>query len=122
MIVEPKYYDVVSVAYNKYKKERRVFVSGIVNTADIPSIKEVKNSMMSKIEVSNKYARKYAEYLLSSLVCVEDVKELKHYDSSITPEVMIYKNYVLKACKPEIYKIPFIGKASREKRLSILNT
>ena len=120
LIVEPKYYDVVSVAYNKYKKERRVFVSGIVNTSDIPSVKEVKNSMMSKIEVTNKYARKYAEYLLSSLVCVEDVKELKQYDSSITPEVMIYKNYVLKACKPEIYKTPFIGKLSREKRLHIL--
>ena len=120
LIVEPKYYDVVSEAYNKYKSERKVYIAGIVNTADIASVKEVKNSMMSKIEVSNKYARKYALYLLSSLVCVEDVKELKFYDSSITKEVMIYKNYVLKACKPEIYKIPFIGKTSREKRLCIL--
>ena len=120
LIVEPKYYDVVSVAYNKYKNERRVFISGIVNAADISSVKEVKNSMMSKIDVTNKYARKYAEYLLASLVCVEDVKESKKYDSSVTPDVMIYKNYVLKACKPEIYKTPFIGKASREKRLHIL--
>lgn len=120
LIVEPKYYDVVSVAYNKYKKERKVYISGIVNTSDIPSLKEVKNSMMSKIDVTNKYARKYAEYLLSSLVCVEDVKELKQYASSITPEVMIYKNYVLKACDPKNYKTPFIGKLSREKRLHIL--
>ena len=28
----------------------------------------------------------------------------------------------MKACKPEIYKIPFIGKASREKRLHILES
>lgn len=120
LIVEPKYYDAVSVAYSKYKHERRVFVSGIVNTNDIRTSKEVKNSMMSKIEVSNKYAKRYAEYLLSSLVCVENVKELKQYDSSVTPDVMIYKNHVLKACKPEIYQIPYIGKSSREKRLQIL--
>lgn len=120
LIIEPKYYDVVSVAYSKYKHERRVFVSGIVNTNDIRPSKEVKNSMMSKIEVSNKYAKKYAEYLLSSLVCVENVKELKQYDSSITSDVMIYKNHVLKACKPEIYQTPYIGRSSREKRIKIL--
>ena len=120
LIVEPKYYDIVSVAYSKYKNERRVFVSGIVNTNDIRSSKEVKNSMMSKIDVYNKYAKRYAEYLLSSLVCVENVKDLKQYDSSVTPDVMIYKNHVLKACKPEIYKTPYIGKASREKRIQIL--
>lgn len=120
LIVEPKYYDAVSIAYNRYKNERKVYVSGIVNTTSIEPAKEVKNSMMSKIEVSNRYARKYAEYLLSSLVCVESVEELKKYDSSVTPDVMIYKNHVLKACKPEIYKIPYIGKSSREKRLLIL--
>ncbi len=122
LIVNPKYYDIVSVAYNKYKNERRVYVAGIVNTSSIPGVKEVKNSMMSKIEVTNKFAKKYAEYLLNALVCVEDVKDLKNFDSSITPEVMIYKNYVLKACKPEIYQTPFIGKASREKRLHILES
>ena len=76
--------------------------------------------MLSKIEVSYKPARKYAEYLLAGLTCVEDVNNLKNFDSSITPEVMIYKNYVMKACNPEIYKKPFIGKASRETRIHIL--
>lgn len=120
LIIEPKFYDVVSVAYNKYKNERMVYVAGIVNAAGIPNVREVKNSMLSKIEVLYKPARRYAEYLLAGLTCVEDVKNLKNYDSSITPEVMIYKNYVMKACKPEIYRIPFIGKASREKRIHIL--
>lgn len=122
LIIEPKFYDVVSVAYNKYKNERRVYVAGIVNAAGIPNVREVKNSMLSKIEVSYKPAKKYAEYLLAGLTCVEDVNNLKNFDSSITPEVMIYKNHVMKACKPEIYKNPFIGKASREKRLHILES
>lgn len=122
LIVDPKYYDIVSVAYNKYKNERRVYVAGIVNTSRIPGVKEVKNSMMSKIEVNNKFAKKYAEYLLNNLVCVEDVEDLKNFDASITTEVMIYKNYVLKACNPKIYKMPFIGKASREKRIHILES
>lgn len=120
LIVEPKYYDVASVAYNKYRNARNVYIAGIVNVSSIPSTTQVKGSMMSKITVSNKYARKYAEYLLNQLVCVDDVSDLKKYDSSITKEVMIYKNHVLKACKPQIYETPYIGKNSREKRIALL--
>ena len=121
LIFDPKYYDVVSIAYDKYKKERNVYMSGIVNIAAIPSIKEHNNSLITKTEIKNKFAHKYANYLLGDLICVEDVTDLKKYDSSITKEVMVYKNYVLKATSPEIYRIPFIGRDSREKRIKLLN-
>lgn len=120
LIVEPKYYDIVSESYNKYKSERKVYIAGIVNASNIPPVKEVKNSMVTKIDISNKHAKKYVEYLLGNLVCVDDIKDLKNFDSSITSEVMIYKNYVLKACNPNTYKIPYIGKDSREKRQKLL--
>ena len=32
-----------------------------------------------------------------------------------------YKNYVQKATDPKIYKVPFIGRDSRKKRIEILN-
>lgn len=121
LIFDPKYYDVVSTAYDKYKKERSVYVAGIVNVADIHVNKPFDNSLMTKIEVKNKYANKYASYLLGDLICVEKVKELKLFASSITPEVMIYKNYVQKATNPEKYKKPFIGRNSIKKRIEILN-
>lgn len=120
LIIEPKYYDIVSEAYDKYKNERDVYIAGIVNVAGINTNKPLKNSLISKIEIKNKYAYKYASYLLGDLICVGDVKDLKKYDSSITPEVMIYKNYVQKATDPRKYKIPFIGSESRKKRISIL--
>ena len=120
LIFNPKYFDAVSAAFEQYKQNRKVFVSGIVNVSDIPSINELKNSMMYKIEIKNKWARKYASYLLGNLVCVENVKELKKYNSSITPSVMIYKNYVLKACNPDIYNTPFIGRESIQIRMNII--
>ena len=120
IIVEPKYYDVVSVAVDRYKKERNLYYSGIVNVNAIPNVKEVKNSMMSKITVSNKWAHRYANYLLSELVCVDEVKDLKKYESSITPEVMIYKNYVLKPCNPNVYSKPYIGRDSIKMRIEIV--
>ena len=120
LIFNPKYYDVVSVAYNKFKQNCQLYGVGIVNIMNIPISKEVDNSMMSKIEVKNVYANTYANYMLGNLACVDDILELKNYKASITPEVMIYKNYVLKACNPNVYKIPYVGKKSREKRISIL--
>ncbi len=121
LIFDPKYYDVVSIAYDKYKMERNVYVAGIVNIANIPFKKTQKNSLMTKIEIKNKYASKYANYLIGDLICVDNVKELKNYESSITPEVMVYKNYVQKATDPAKYKKPFIGRESRKKRIEILN-
>ena len=121
LIFDPKYYDVVSEAYDKYKKECSVYVAGIVNVANIPNNETSKNSLMTKIDVKNRFANKYANYLLGDLICVDDVKDLKHFESSITPGVMVYKNYVQKATNPKIYKVPFIGHDSRKKRIEILN-
>ena len=120
LIFDPKFYDCVSNAYNKYKAERNVYISGIVNAEAIPLIKCDKNSLVTKIDVKNKYAQKYANYLLGNLICVDDLCDLKKYESSITKEVMVYKNYVLKACNPLIYETPYIGADSRIKRINKL--
>ena len=120
IIVEPKYYDIAALAFNKYKDIRNIYTSGIVNVDKIPFKKEVKNSLYSKIEVKNKYANRYISYLLADVVFVDDVLDLKKYDISITKDCMLYKNYVLKAINPKIYQIPFIGKSSKEKRVKLL--
>jgi len=120
LIFNPKYYDVVSIAFNKLKRNHQLYGVGIVNIKNIPICKNVDNSMMSKIEVKNIYANIYANYLLGNLVCVDDVLGLKNYKAAVTPEVMIYKNYVLKSCNPKVYAIPYVGKKSRERRMGIL--
>lgn len=122
LIFDPKYYDVVSEAYDRYKSQKKVYISGIVNVNKIPSCKEERNSLFSKITIKNKYASKYAAFLLGDLICCDDVKELKNYNSSISPSVMVYKNFVLKATDPKVYRVPFVGKESREKRMALLET
>ncbi len=120
ILVEPKYYDIVSKAYQENKALRKVYLAGIVNVEKIKESETSENSIMEKIQVENPYANRYARYLLGNLVCVEDVLSLKNYKSSITPDCMIYKNYVLKACDPRIYAKPFIGTDSIKKRITLL--
>lgn len=120
LIIDPKYYDIATIAYNNHKNNCSVYTSGIVNVKEIQLFEPKENSLMNKIEIKNKYAKLYANYLLANLICVDNVLDLKKYKSSINPEVMIYKNYVIKACNPEIYRVPYIGKNSREKRIDIL--
>ncbi len=120
IIVDPKYYDIVSKAFNKERLNKKVYLSGIVNVNKIPEKEIISNSMMNNLEIKNEYAYKYARYLLGDLACCNDVLELKNYKSSITKEVMIYKNYVLKACNPKIYEKPFIGRDSIKVRINNL--
>ncbi len=121
LIVDPKYYTVVSKAYDKYKRVRKVYGTGIVNVKDVPLVTPLDNSLALKIEVKNKYANIYSNYVLGNLIAVETVEELEEYDAAITPEVMVYRNYCLKATDPKLFEKPYIGKESRKIRINILN-
>ena len=120
LIVDPKYYSVVSETYDKYKSIRKIYGYGIVNIKEVPEVSPLKNSLVEKIEVSNKYASVYANYVLGNLIAVDKVSELEEYDAAITSEVMVYRNYCLKATDPKTYQVPYIGKKSREIRINLL--
>ncbi len=120
LIVDPKYYTVVSKAYDKYKRERKVYGVGVVNVKKVREVSPLENSLAQKIEVKNKYANLYSNYLLSNLIAVDNIEDLENYDSAITSDVMVYKNYCLKATNPKFYEKPYIGKESRITRINLL--
>lgn len=121
LIVDYKYYDCVSKEYERLKDKLNVYGVGIVNFNGVKSNKMVNNSLLSKLNlIENKIAAKYAESILGQVQCCDKVEDLKHTEIGITPTVMIYKNGVLRAARPESYEKPFIGKASIKVRINKL--
>ena len=123
LIIDPKYYDVVREAFAKTKNEKKVYLSGLVNVRSLPTASGIinnENVLLNKLDIKNEYAKKYAHHLLSKTRCVENSSELENYDSSITPDGLTYDGHVLKACDPEIYKKPYIGRESIKVRINLL--
>lgn len=118
IIVEPKYYDIAADVYNRLKDQ--IHSAGLVNTNSLELDKEIEeNSLAKYIESSNRYSLAYARFLLGNIMCVEDIKDLKNYNSSITSTCMLYKNKVLRKINSEIYKNPYIGKYALKRQLEI---
>lgn len=114
LIVEPKYYNLALEIYNANK---RSYNQGIINFRKLPDIDIKPNSLATFIQTDNRYARRYADFILGNVICCESLAELENYSSAITKDCMVYKNYVSRKIDPKIYSKPYIGKDAIEVQL-----
>ena len=114
LIVEPEYYNLALEIYNANKKS---YNQGIINFRKLPNVDIEPNSLAAFIETDNRYARRYADFILGNVICCETLSELENYSSSITKDCMVYKNFVSRKIDPKIYSKPYIGKDAIEVQL-----
>lgn len=109
IFVPEAYYDKALNLYEKYKFEKGISGVGLVNVAKIKQQSCDPNSLAEKIITENANARKYVNYLMGDVICVESEDELKRYERSITKTVMVYQNKASRQTKKDVYATPYIG-------------
>ena len=114
LIVEPEYYTRALQIYNANKKS---YSQGIINFKKLPETEPENNSLASLVTTENRFARRYADYVLGNVICCEQLENLENYSSAITKDCMVYKNYVSRKIDPKIYAKPYIGKDAIEVQL-----
>ena len=114
LIVEPEYY---TRALQIYKANKRSYSQGIINFKKLPETEPENNSLASLVTTENRFARRYADYVLGNVICCEQLENLENYSSAITKDCMVYKNYVSRKIDPKIYAKPYIGKDAIEIQL-----
>lgn len=92
-----------------------------MNHAKIKDVECKFGSLAEKVYTENKEARKYVNYLMGNVVCVESEDDLKSYEKSITKTVMVYQNKAARQTKREVYATPYIGRESLRIRLKSIN-
>lgn len=114
LIVEPEYY---TRALQIYNANKRSYSQGIINFKKLPETEPENNSLASLVTTENRFARRYADYVLGNVICCEQLENLENYSSAITKDCMVYKNYVSRKIDPKIYAKPYIGKDAIEVQL-----
>ena len=123
LFVEPKYVDEAIAIYDNNKDQYGFSDIGIVDTDKIAqqNIKVEPKSLAEEITTSNKYARKFIDRLLGTLIKCDDLADLRKNPRSITSSGMIYQNFVARQMNLDRV-IPFLGKNASSSILKTKNS
>ena len=111
VLVEPENFDIALGIYDRLRKEKKVYGVGLINTRDLENYDTVPAGTLASVVTSqNQYARQYSNMILGKVQMCERYEDLKKYPISITKGCMRYQNRVASAIKPEVFRVPFIGK------------
>lgn len=99
IIVDDEYcYEAMSIL-----NEKSIYGTSVILTDKIPETEIEENSAASVLNITNKGARRYANYLLNGLYLCQNLEELhEHPKGGITKDGMLCKSYA--ASKMQIYK------------------
>ena len=129
ILVEPENFDIALGIYDRLRREKKAYGAGLINTQHMEDFDEAPEGTLAQTVTSkNKYARRYINMVLGKVKMCQRYEDLKKYSTSITRECMRYQNKVASAIKPEIFRVPFIGKNAfkvqleqAEKKRKVLN-
>lgn len=129
ILVEPENFDIALGIYDRLRREKKAYGAGLINTQHMEDFDEAPEGTLAQTVTSkNKYARRYINMVLGKVKMCQRYDDLKKYSTSITRECMRYQNKVASAIKPEIFRVPFIGKNAfkvqleqAEKKREVLN-
>ena len=111
VLVEPENFDIALGIYDRLRKEKKVYGVGLINTRDLENYDTAPAGTLASVVTSqNQYARQYSTMILGKVQMCERYEDLKKYPISITKGCMRYQNRVASAIKPEVFRVPFIGK------------
>ena len=111
VLVEPENFDIALGIYDRLRREKKVYGVGLINTKDLEKYDTAPSGTLAEVVTSqNKYARQYSNMILGKVQMCERYEDLKKYPVSITKGSMKYQNRVASAIKPDVYRVPFIGK------------
>ena len=111
VLVKPENFDIALGIYDRLRKEKKVYGVGLINTRDLENYDTAPAGTLASVVTSqNQYARQYSNMILGKVQMCERYEDLKKYPISITKGCMRYQNRVASAIKPEVFRVPFIGK------------
>jgi len=120
LLVEPGFFQDAIELYDRFKTEKSLYDIGLVDIEKIMALKSqpISGSLAEEVESDNPQALAYARYLLCRVMKCEQVRELRQYDTAITPGCMLYKSYVARQLHPSRWQNPFIGRRSIQEQIA----
>ncbi len=110
LLVEPEDFDLAISVYDHLRENKKAYGAGLINTGKLDEYDEAPEGSLAEVVTSKSlWARRYINMVLGPVHRCSSYQELKQYPTAITRLCMRYKNHVVTAIRPEIYRTPYIG-------------
>ena len=119
IIVPPRFVRLAIRVFDRIKRDKAVYDTGVVDVEKILAnhYQAEANSLATEIDTDNQYVRAYLDYLLGRVMKCDNSEYIRDYPISITDEGLLYKNYVVRALNPKLWRNPAIGQNAIALRL-----
>lgn len=119
LILPKNLYTQAASIYEKLKARGIVHGVGLVDVEKLEGMGEivpVSDSLATKVQCDDETARKYVDFLLGQVMCVETMEERGESEKAATKDVFVYENSSLRRIGENQYTVPYIGPKSLELR------
>jgi len=119
LLAEPQMFAAALQTYDRLKFKRHFYDLGLVDMEKILALKPsaLPGSLAEEVETDNPLARAYADYLLGRVMKCETLENLRRHHTAITPDGMLYHNYVARQLNPKRYENPYIGRKALDRQI-----
>lgn len=115
LLIEDRFYVQALYYLDRYRQENPYHGVGLVDVGKLSKyVNAPEGSLATKVKGLSNSARLYANYLLGSVICVDDVALLREHKKALTASCIVYAGYVARSINPNIYQTPFIGTKALE--------
>jgi len=120
LLVEPGFFQDAIELYDRFKTEKSLYDIGLVDIEKIMALKSLPSSgsLAEEVESDSPQALAYARYLLGRVMKCDQIRDLRQFDTAITPGCMLYKGYVARQLHPNRWQNPFIGRRSIQEQIA----
>lgn len=120
IIVPPQHIKTAIRVFDRIKKDQAIYDTGIVDVEKIRNKKYIteRNSLAAEIETENPYVRIYLDYILGRVIKCDNADGIRSFPTAITDDGLLYKNFVVRALNPKLWKNPAIGQNAIRIRLA----
>lgn len=119
IIVPPQVFDAALRELDRARETERLYDVGLVDLARArgDGKRALPGSLAQQVRPRSKLLQFYIDTVLGDIICCRTVDELRQYRRAVTPEVVLYGEYTVRAVHPRTYTPWYIGARAQRSQI-----
>jgi uncharacterized protein YPO0396 len=120
IIVPPQHFDAALVILDRARAEEKLYDARLLDLAKAQSeARPARERSLARQVVAPPELRGYVDTILGDIITCEAVAELREHRHAVTPEVVVYSEWTVRAIPPNQYQPWFVGERAQASQIEM---
>jgi uncharacterized protein YPO0396 len=119
LIVPPEHFKAAVRELDRARANEALYDVGLIDLAKVTAEAQRAqlHSLATYVSTDESAVRAYIDHVLGDIIACESVDELRQYRRAVTPQVVVYGDWTVRAVNPKTYRPHFIGQRARQSQI-----